>query len=215
MDSMVTINWLCAAEIRWCVYSGGLKPASDPIIRQFVLYKILKEISRMSPVVIGGIEASMRRLTALLLLKDKLEPQYWLAVSDMLIYGMVNNLSGLLKLLSKGFHFHPWKLYARHHRYKNDEQLPVQKKWKDISLHSFEKCLKDKKLFAENFIMFEKVSNKSESARLSEATGDLKVIINPPFSPMNEADADAHLIYLYVSTSSPLNKKEDIRLMKW
>ena len=43
--------------------------------------------------------------------------------------------------------------------------------WKEISLHSYEKCLADKKLFAENFVKFEKESNKMVSARLSEDIG--------------------------------------------
>ena len=54
-----------------------------------------------------------------------------------------------------------------------DEPLPLQNIWKEISLHSYEKCLADKKLFAENFVKFEKESNKMVSARLSEASGNL------------------------------------------
>ena len=43
--------------------------------------------------------------------------------------------------------------------------LPVQKHWKDISLNSFEKCLKDKKMFSDNFVKFEKESNKIECSK--------------------------------------------------
>ena len=87
----------------------------------------------------------------------------------------------------------------------------MQNKWKDISLHSYEKCLKDKNLFAENFVKFEKESNKIESARLTEASGDLKVIVNPPFPPMNEEEADLTFDLPYMYLPHPrYNKKEDI-----
>ena len=78
--------------------------------------------------------------------------------------------------------------------------LPVRSKWSDIILNSFEKCNSDKNLFAENFIAFEKESNKIEASRLTEASGDYNVIINPPFPPMAEAEADRSydLPYMYL-----------------
>ena len=83
--------------------------------------------------------------------------------------------------------------------------------WKDITLYPFEKCLQDKKLFAENFVKFEKESNKIVSARLNEDSGDLKVIINPPYKPMEEDEADLtyDLPYMYMPHPK-YNKKGDI-----
>jgi uncharacterized radical SAM protein YgiQ len=214
MDSMVN-HYTALRRLRSDdAYTPGGKAGFRPDYPTIVYTKILKEIFPDVPVVIGGIEASMRRLTHYDYWKDKLEPSILIGSgADMLIYGMGEQpVRELLKLLSKGIPFSSLKTIRQTSIViKNDEQLPVQKKWKDISLHSFEKCLKDKKLFAENFIMFEKVSNKSESARLSEATGDLKVIINPPFSPMNEADADRTFDLPYMYLPHPhYNKKEDI-----
>ena len=94
---------------------------------------------------------------------------------------------------------------------KKDDPLPVQKMWKDITLHSFEECAGDKKLFAENFVKFEKESNKIVSARLSETSGNLNVIINPPFLPMEEEEADRSFDLPYMYMPHPrYNKKEDI-----
>jgi uncharacterized radical SAM protein YgiQ len=86
----------------------------------------------------------------------------------------------------------------------------VQKIWKDISLHPFEKCLNDKKLFAENFVTFEKESNKIESARLNEDAGDLKVIINPPFPPMEEKEADRTFDLPYMYLPHPRYNKKGV-----
>lgn len=120
----------------------------------------------------------------------------------MLIYGMGEQpLKEILRLLSKGVQFSSLKTIPQTSVIiKKDDPLPAQKMWKDISLHSFEKCVKDKNLFAENFVKFEKESNKIESARLNEASGDLRVIINPQYPPMEEKEIDRtfDLPYMYL-----------------
>jgi uncharacterized radical SAM protein YgiQ len=83
--------------------------------------------------------------------------------------------------------------------------------WQDIKLHSFEECAGDKKRFAENFVKFEKESNKIVSARLSEISGIHNVIINPPFLPMEEEEADRSYDLPYMYLPHPrYNKKKDI-----
>src|SRR5665811_2301163 len=110
----------------------------------------------------------------------------------MLIYGMGEQpLRELVKMLKKGVPFSSLKTIPQTAIItKTGDPLPVQKIWKDLSLHSFEICCKDKNKFAENFVKFEKESNKIESARLNEPAGNLNVIINPPFPPMSEVEAD-------------------------
>ena len=214
MDSMVN-HYTAARRLRSDdAYTPGGKAGFRPDYPTIVYTKILKEIFPDVPVVIGGIEASMRRLTHYDYWKDKLEPSIILSSgADMLIYGMGEQpVRDLLKLLLKGIPFSSLKSIPQTSFVINrDEPLPVQKLWKDITLHSFEKCNKDKNLFAENFVTFEKESNRIESARLSETTGDLKVIINPPFSPMEEEEADRSFDLPYMYLPHPrYNKKEDI-----
>ncbi|TAL65294.1 MAG: YgiQ family radical SAM protein, partial [Bacteroidetes bacterium] len=193
MDSMVN-HYTAARRLRSDdAYTPGGKAGFRPDYPTIVYTKILKEIFPDVPVVIGGIEASMRRLTHYDYWKDTLEPSILVhSGADMLIYGMGEQpLRELLRLLLKGVPFSSLKTIPQTAIViKKGDALPVQKNWKDISLHSFEKCLKDKNLFSENFVKFEKESNKIVSARLSEPCGDLKVIINPPFLPMSEEEAD-------------------------
>jgi uncharacterized radical SAM protein YgiQ len=195
-------------------YTPGGKAGFRPDYPTIVYTKILKEIFPDVPVVIGGIEASMRRLTHYDYWKDKLEPSILISSgADMLIYGMGEQpVRDLLKHLSQGIPFSSLKTIPQTSvAIKRDEPMPVQNLWKDISLHSFEKCFKDKTLFAENFVTFEKESNRIESGRLTEATGDLKVIINPPFPPMEEEVADRSFDLPYMYLPHPrYNKKEDI-----
>jgi len=214
MDSMVN-HYTASRRLRSDdAYTPGGKAGFRPDYPTIVYTKILKKIFPDVPVVIGGIEASMRRLTHYDYWKDKLEPSIILSSgADMLIYGMGEQpLRELLRLLSKGVPFSSLKTIPQTSVViKRNEQLPIQKNWKDVSLHPFEKCLKDKNLFAENFVKFEKESNRIEAARLNESSGDLKVIINPPFPPMNEAEADRSFDLPYMHLPHPrYNKKEDI-----
>jgi len=214
MDSMVN-HYTAARRLRSDdAYTPGGQAGFRPDYPTIVYTKILKELFPDVPVVIGGIEASMRRLTHYDYWKDKLEPSILISSgADMLIYGMGEQpLRELMNLLSKGVPFSTIKTIAQTGILVNrKEELPVQKQWKDIALNSFEKCLKDKKMFSDNFLKFERESNKIESARLSEPSGDFKVIINPPFPPMTEAEADSTFDLPYMYLPHPrYNKKGDI-----
>jgi uncharacterized radical SAM protein YgiQ len=214
MDSMVN-HYTAARRLRSDdAYTPGGKAGFRPDYPTIVYTKILKELFPDVPVIIGGIEASMRRITHYDYWKDKLEPSILLSSgADMLIYGMGEQpLRELLRLISKGVPFSSLKTVPQTGIViGKDDTLPVHKSWKDISLHSFEKCLKEKKIFAENFLKFEKESNKIESARLNESHGDLKVILNPPFLSMSEEEADRSFDLPYMYLPHPrYNKKGDI-----
>jgi len=214
MDSMVN-HYTASRRLRSDdAYTPGGKAGFRPDYPTIVYTRILKEIFPDVPVLIGGIEASMRRLTHYDYWKDKLEPSILQSSgADLLIYGMGEQpLRELLRLLIKGIPFTSLKTIPQtSYLIKRDDMLPAQKMWKEISLHSYEKCLKDKALFAENFVKFEKESNKIVSARICEPSGDYNVVINPPFPPMEEEDADRSFDLPYMYLPHPrYNKKDDI-----
>lgn len=214
MDSMVN-HYTAARRLRSDdAYTPGGKAGFRPDYPTIVYTKILKELFPDVPVVLGGIEASMRRLTHYDYWKNKLEPSILMSSgADMLIYGMGEQpLRELLRLLEKGVPFTSLKTIQQTAIIEQKgDHLPVQKQWKDITLNSFEQCVKDKNLFAENFMKFEIESNKIESARLNELTGDSRIIVNPPFPPMDEVEADRSFDLPYMFMPHPkYNKKEDI-----
>jgi uncharacterized radical SAM protein YgiQ len=214
MDSMVN-HYTASRRLRSDdAYTAGGKAGFRPDYPTIVYTKILRKVFPEVPVVIGGIEASMRRLTHYDYWNDKLEPSILVGSgADMLIYGMGEQpVRDLIRQLIKGVMFSSLKSIPQTsiiiHR---TEPLPKQNMWKDITLNSYEKCLKDKNLFSENFVKFEKESNKIESARLIEGSGDFKVIINPPFPPMSEEEADRTYDLPFMYMPHPhYNKKEDI-----
>jgi uncharacterized radical SAM protein YgiQ len=214
MDSMVN-HYTAARRLRSDdAYTPGGKSGFRPDYPTIVYSRILKNIFPDVPVVIGGIEASMRRLTHYDYWKDKLEPSILIAsTADMLIYGMGEQpLRELLRQLKSGMTFENLRTIPQTAvAIIKSDPLPLQNRWKDITLHSFEKCLKDKNLFSENFVAFEKESNKIISARLIEEAGESKVVVNPPFPPMEEAEIDASYDLPYMYLPHPrYNKKEDI-----
>ena len=179
MDSMVN-HYTAARRLRSDdAYTPGGKSGFRPDYPTIVYSRILKNIFPEVPVVIGGIEASMRRLTHYDYWKDKLEPSILIASgADMLIYGMGEQpLRELLRQLKSGMAFENLKTIPQTAvAVSKSGPLPLQNRWKDMTLHSFEKCLKDKNLFAENFVAFEKESNKIISARLIEEAGESRVV---------------------------------------
>jgi len=193
MDSMVN-HYTAARRLRSDdAYTPGGKPGFRPDYPTIVYTKILKKLYPDVPVVIGGIEASMRRLTHYDYWKDKLEPSILLSSgADLLIYGMGEQpVRDIVKLLMKGVPFPSLTTVSQTVISRSTSaQLPVNKNWKDIQLSSYEKCLADKKIFASNFMIFEKESNKIDAARLIEPSGKMNVIVNPPYRPMAEAEAD-------------------------
>ena len=193
MDSMVN-HYTAARRLRSDdAYTPAGKAGFRPDYATIVYTRILKELWPDVPVVIGGIEASMRRLTHYDYWKDSVEPSIIISSgADMLVYGMAEEpVRQLMKLLAKGAPFSSLKTLPQTViTTESNEPLPAAGKWKDVILNSLEECRRDKRIFARNFVRFEKESNRINPARLIEPAGDKNVIINPPFPPMTEKDAD-------------------------
>jgi uncharacterized radical SAM protein YgiQ len=159
-----------------------------------VYTNILKEKFPDVPVLIGGIEASLRRVTHYDYWSDQLKPTILAdSKADLLVYGMGEQpLREVVNLLQKGVPFSSIKTVNQTGFLLNkEEDLPKNKNWKDVKIHSHEICLKDKKLFASNFKVIEQESNKLFADRILQDVGDSVLVINPPFETMTEKEIDA------------------------
>lgn len=213
MDSMV--NHYTAAKRKRSndSYTPGGQANYRPDYATIVYSNILKELYPETPVVIGGIEASLRRVTHYDYWADSLKPSILVdSMADLLVYGMGDQpLVHVLKLLKKGVPFAslttiPQTSVIR----KHNDVLPKVKKWKTKYLANHEACLKDKKTFAANFKIVEQESNKQFAERLVQRYADLDIIINPPFQTMTENEIDSSFDLPYTRMPHPKYNKRGL-----
>ncbi len=183
MDSMVN-HYTANIRLRSNdAYTPGNKAGFRPDYAVSVYTKILKELFPHTPVVVGGIEASLRRLTHYDYWSDSLMPSVLSSSgADLLMYGMGEGVvERVAKALRNGYNTNllrkiPQVAYIADKSYV--EQLDEQNK---IELASFEECQRNKKSFAENFKVIETQSNlRRQEHYLVEAVGDKYVVVNPP-----------------------------------
>lgn len=193
MDSMVN-HYTAARRLRSDdAYTPGGKAGFRPDYPSIVYTRILKNLYPEIPVVLGGIESSMRRLTHYDYWNDSIEPSILLSSgADMIIYGMGEQpVRELIRQLADGRPFSSLTTIPQTVIAVNQTSgIPENSKWKDIVLRSHEECKTEKKSFASNFVIFEKESNKIEASRLIEPAGNMMVIVNPHFPPMREEEVD-------------------------
>lgn len=210
MDPMV--NHYTAAKRRRSddAYTPGGQAGFRPDYTTTVYTKILKELFPDVPVVIGGIEASLRRVTHYDYWSDELKPSILFdSGADLLVYGMGEQpLRELITLLMKGVPFDSLNTIKQTaFLIDKKDALPKNKQWKDLELASHENCLKDKKTFASNFKHIEQESNKLYANRLKQEIGNKTLVINPPFPTMEENEIDASFDLPYTRLPHPKYEK--------
>lgn len=208
MDSMVnkyTANKRLRSEDAYTPDGRiDMRPDYPTIVYSNILKKLFPEV----PVLIGGIEASLRRLSHYDYWQDKLLPGILIpSQADMLIYGAGEKaLKDISFALQNGAKISeltsiPQTAFV---------QKEVNKKDNDIFLHSYESCLKGKIKQAENFKSIEIESNRMNADRLIQKTGDDFMVINPPYPPMSTEELDE--CYNYPYTRLPHPKYKDKRI---
>ncbi len=206
MDSMVNHYTASKRKRSTDAYTPGGEAGFRPDYAVTVYSKILKQLYPDVPVLIGGIEASLRRVTHYDYWADRLFKNILSeSGADMLVYGMGEMpLREIVRLMEKGVPFSSLKTIPQTAvLHPADEPLPVIKKWEDLELTSHEKCLRDKRAFAANFKHIEQESNKVNARRLIQAVDDQKLIVNPPYPPMLEDQIDASFDLPYTRTPHP------------
>lgn len=204
MDSMIN-HYTANKRLRSDdAYTPDQRPGMRPDYPSIVYTKILKELYPDVPVVLGSIEASLRRLTHYDYWQDKLLPGI-LASSpaDLLIYGMGEKpIKELVRRLKSRIPFNEIK-DIRQTVYLTDKE---DAKDDDIVLFSHEECLKDKLKQAKNFRHIEEESNKYNASRILQKVGKQMIVVNPPFPPMTEAEIDASYDLPYTRLPHPKYK---------
>lgn len=194
MDSMVN-HYTANRRLRSNdAYTPGGKAGFRPDYATVVYSNILKELFPDTPVVIGGVEASLRRLTHYDYWSDKLKPGILEdSKADLMVYGMgEKTLREIVQLLEKGVPFHKITNISQTAYISKPSEIQDINNWENFELFSNDECLKDKIKYAKNFKIIEEESNRYQSnKRLIQKVGQHAIVINPPFEPLTENEIDA------------------------
>ncbi|MGD9898987.1 MAG: YgiQ family radical SAM protein [Calditrichaceae bacterium] len=213
MDSMVN-HYTANKRLRSSdAYTPGGEAGFRPDYATTVYTKILKEIFPDVPVLIGGIEASLRRVTHYDYWSDRLKPSI-LAESgaDLLVYGMGElPLKEIIRLLNRNVPVSRIDTIPQTALLLNENQsVPKNKNWDSFELTSHEVCLVDKKAFAANFKHIEQESNKQFARRLIQKIGERTLVINPPYQTMTEGQIDASFDLPFTRLPHPKYKNRGV-----
>ena len=182
MDSMVN-HYTAAKRLRSDdAYTPEGKAGMRPDYCTITYCNILKQLYPDVPIVIGGIEASMRRLTHYDYWSDRLMPSILVdSKADLLVYGMGEKQ--IVEIAKRGIqHDIPQTAYLT--------QVPKTNKQDIITLQSHESAVKSKQVHAENFRLIETESNKINAATIIQPVGDQYVVVNPPYPTMTTEELD-------------------------
>ena len=212
MDSMVnkyTANKRLRSED---AYTPDGRHDMRPEYPSIVYTQILKKLWPDVPVVLGGIEASLRRLSHYDYWQDMVRKSILIeSGADLLVYGMGEKpITELCKRMKENVSI-PFDIPQTGYVIKGKQAIPpsISKK-EDIVLHSHEACLSDKKKEAENFRFIEEESNKYEAARILQHAGNSTVVVNPPYPPMTQGELDMSFDLPYTRLPHPKYKNKRI-----
>ena len=212
MDSMVN-KYTAARRLRSeDAYSPDGRHDMRPEYPTIVYTKILKELYPDVPVVLGGIEASLRRVTHYDYWQDKLRPCILCeSGADMITYGMGEKTTiALAEQIASGRDIRDIRELPQTVYLARKDDIPGGITDKDIVLHSHEECLRNKRAQAENFRHVEDQSNMMHAQRLMQGVGNKYVVVNPPYPPMTTEELDASFDLPYTRLPHPKYKGKRI-----
>lgn len=205
MDSMVN-KYTAGKRLRSeDAYTPGGSPDFRPDYATTVYTQTLKKLYPDVPVLIGGIEASLRRVTHYDFWSDKLMPNILTTSgADLLVYGMGEQpIRDVVKYLLRGSPFASLKTIPQTAFLMEGDDLPKNKQWDTFELTSHEECLSDKKKYARNFMHVEVESNKQFAKRLTQKVEGKTLVINPPYQTMTEKEIDSSFDLPYTRLPHP------------
>ena len=212
MDSMVnkyTANRRLRSED---AYSPDGRHDCRPEYPTIVYSRILRQLYPDVPIVLGGIEASLRRLTHYDYWQDKLRKCILCdSGADIISYGMgEKTVVSIAQRLAGGedikqLHDLPQTVYLA-----KEKDIPGGITNDDIVLHSHEECLRNKRAEAENYRHIEEESNKYHAQRLLQKVDGIYAVVNPPNPPMTTDELDASFDLPYTRLPHPKYKGKRI-----
>ena len=212
MDSMVnkyTANRRLRSED---AYSPDGRHDARPEYPTIVYSRILRELYPDVPIILGGIEASLRRLSHYDYWQDRLRPCILCdAPADLISYGMgEKTVLEIARRLDEGQPIDAMRDLPQIVYLADKKDIPDGINEQDIVLHSHEDCLRDKRMQAENFRHIEEQSNMIHAQRLIQGVNGRYAVVNPPYPPLTTEELDASFDLPYTRQPHPKYKGKRI-----
>ncbi len=193
MDSMVN-HYTAARRLRSDdAYTPDSRAGMRPDYATTCYCNILKELYPSTPIIIGGIEASLRRVTHYDYWDDGLRPSILVdSKADILVYGMGDRvICDIARSIEGGFDISKIREIDQIAFIADKSYIDTTSSKESIMLGSYEDALKSRKVFGDNFAIIETESNKVEAKRIIEPVDGKYVVINPPHSMLTSDELDA------------------------
>lgn len=212
MDSMVN-HYTANKRLRSDdAYTPDGKAGQRPDYAVKVYSEIIKGLYPDVPLVIGGIEASLRRFCHYDYWQDRLLPSILQdSGADYLVYGMgERSIIALARHIAGGSSFYKIIQTPQIAYLSSESVAKLSRNPQSILLNSYEKCLEDKGAFVDNFNIIETEANKMYPKTLLEPTGDRVLVVNPPFPPATTQEIDSYFDLPYTKLPHPRYKGKRI-----
>lgn len=212
MDSMVNHYTAARRKRSDDAYTPDGRAGQRPDMPSIVYSKILRELWPEVPIVLGGIEASLRRVSHYDYWEDRLRPSLLAdCEADVITYGMGEKV--MLEIAATLSECEGWDRASAVERLRDIPQTVVRRPLNeipqhpdpehDVVLHSFEDCLRNRIFQAENFKHVEEESNKWHAARIWQQTGNIAILCNVPYPPLTTDEVDAAFDLPYTRMPHP------------
>ncbi len=209
MDSMVN-HYTANIRLRSNdAYTAGGQAGFRPDYAVTTYTKILKQLYPEVPVLVGGIEASLRRVTHYDYWQNRLMPSILVdSGADFLLYGMGELvIRQVAQAMRNGFNAKLLRSIRQVAFVADKEYVERIEPSRKIMLHSYERCCEDKRAFGENFVTLETQSNLLYAeAVLVEPTGDKFVVVNPMNAALTTEQIDYAFSLPYMRAPHPRYK---------
>ena len=211
MDSMVNHYTAARRKRSDDAYTPDGRAGMRPDYPTIVYSQILKQLYPDVPVIAGGIEASLRRVSHYDYWQDRLRPSILVdAPVDMIVYGMGEiPVTQIADRLAAGESLSSLTDIPQTALLLPADVTPAPDN-DNIILASFETCLRDKRSQATNFKHVEQQSNRMHGATIWQPHGNKTVKINPMLPPMSTKEIDASFDLPYTRLPHPRYRNKTI-----
>jgi len=195
MDSMVN-HYTAYNRLRSDdAYTAGNRAGFRPNYATVVYTNIVKDLYPNTPVIIGGVEASMRRFSHYDFWSDTFKPSILLeSRADFLMYGMAEKPMQEMAQLIKKKEFSIENIQKIPQIAYISESCRIKDK-EILTLLSYEKEVEDKKNYAKNFCAFERESNKKNQRIIIQNYGNKVLVQNPPYPTLSPEEMDSFALF--------------------